>query len=110
MARLIVVSWRDIPSLVMVKSGRETAKVQLSPRFQKAIDRAAMRAGRGGSAVYIADWQRSPPRPCSPDMAGEANAEAARLEMLYSDADLETLVRVGGLAAPSKDDSAGGEG
>ena len=109
MAKLIVVSWRDIPSLVMVKSGRDTAKVSLSERFQKAIDRAAMRAGRGGSAAYIADWQRTAPRPCSPDMENEARAEAARLEAAFDDAQLERLVRAGGLAAPRSTEPGGGD-
>ena len=45
MASLIIISWRDIPAQVVVKRGRETAKVQLSQRFQEAVDRAAMRAG-----------------------------------------------------------------
>ena len=47
MASLTIISWRDIPAQVVVKRGRETAKVQLSPRFQEAVDRAAMRAGKG---------------------------------------------------------------
>ena len=41
MASLTIISWRDIPAQVVVKRGRETAKVQLSPRFQEAVDRAA---------------------------------------------------------------------
>jgi CRISPR/Cas system CSM-associated protein Csm3 (group 7 of RAMP superfamily) len=44
MAQLIVVYWRDIPAQVIVKRGRVTAKRQLTERFEKAIDRAAMRA------------------------------------------------------------------
>ena len=51
MANLIIISWRDIPAQVVVKRGRETAKVQLSPRFQEAVDRAAMRAGDRKSVV-----------------------------------------------------------
>ena len=31
---MIVISWRDVPAQVLVKSGRETAKVQLSHRLQ----------------------------------------------------------------------------
>ena len=49
MGSLIVISWRDIPAQVIVKRGREAAKVQLSQRFQAAVDRAAMRAGKGSS-------------------------------------------------------------
>ena len=105
MASLIVISWRDIPSQVIVKRGRETAKVQLSARFQEAVDRAAMRAGKGSSEAYLADWKRSEPRPCGEDLQAEAAAEAARLESRFSDEDLERLIRAKGLApeAPAAD-------
>ncbi len=97
MASLIIISWRDIPAQVIVKQGRETAKVQLTHRFQEAVDRAAMRAGKGGSAAYLADWKRSEPRPVSADLAAEAKAEADRLESRYTDEDLERLIRSHGL-------------
>ncbi len=93
MASLIIISWRDIPSQVVVKRGRETGKVQLSARFQEAIDRAAMRAGKGSSDAYLADWRRSAPRPCGEDLQAEASAAAAELEARYSDADLERIIR-----------------
>jgi len=96
-AQLIVISWRDIPAQVIVKRGRETAKVQLSQRFQEAIDRAAMRAGKGSSDAYLADWHRAAPRAVGDDLHAEAAAEAARLEAKYSDADLERLIRAKGL-------------
>src|SRR5882757_4172837 len=101
MASLIIISWRDIPAQVIVKQGRETAKVQLTHRFQEAVDRAAMRAGKGGSAAYLADWKRSEPRPVSGDLQGIAQAEAARLEAQYTDQDLEQLIRAHGLAPGS---------
>jgi hypothetical protein len=97
MAALIIISWRDIPAQVIVKQGRETAKVQLSQRFQEAVDRAAMRAGKGSSDAYLADWKRSAPRAVSGDLATEANAEAQRLEARYTDAELERLIRAHGL-------------
>ena len=59
MAKLIVISWRDVPAQVIVKRGRDTAKVQLSQRFQEAVDRAAMRAGKSSSNDYLNDWKRS---------------------------------------------------
>src|SRR3546814_16492783 len=43
-AQVIVVYWRDIPAQVIAKAGRKTAKVQLSERFEKALDRAALTA------------------------------------------------------------------
>ncbi|TLY85427.1 MAG: hypothetical protein E6K37_07615 [Gammaproteobacteria bacterium] len=100
MASLSIISWRDIPAQVVVRRGRETAKVQLSPRFQEAVDRAAMRAGRGSSNAYLADWKRSDPRPCGDDIQAEAAAEAARIEASFSDEQLEELIRAKGLAAP----------
>jgi hypothetical protein len=99
MASLIIISWRDIPAQVLVKRGRETAKVQLSARFQEAVDRAAMRAGKGSSDAYLADWKRSDPKPCGEDLKAEAAAAAARLEAAFSDADLEVLIRAKGLRA-----------
>ena len=97
MASLIVISWRDVPAQVVVKRGRDVAKVQLSARFMEAVDRAAMRAGRGSSDAYLEDWRRSPPRPCGDDLQAEAAAEAARIEARYSDDDLEALIRAQGL-------------
>ena len=99
MASLIIISWRDIPAQVIVKRGREAAKVQLTSRFQEAIDRAAMRAGKGSSDAYLADWQRSTPRPCGDDLQAEAAAEAARLEASFTDEDLERLIRAKGVNA-----------
>ncbi|MFN3986097.1 MAG: virulence factor [Rhodocyclaceae bacterium] len=93
MAKLITVLWRDIPAQVIVKKGRDSAKAQLSPRFQEAIDRAAMRAGKGRSDAYLEDWRRSEPRDCGDELEAEAIAEAARLEAAFDDARLEAMIR-----------------
>ena len=98
MASLTVISWRDIPAQVIVRRGRETAKVRLTDRFHEAIDRAAMRAGKGSSDLYLAEWKRSNATPCGDDIEQEAAAEARRIEERYSDEDLERLVRAKGLA------------
>lgn len=107
MAKLILISWRDIPSQIVVKQGREAAKVQLSHRFQEAIDRAAMRAGKASSDAYLADWKRSEPVACGDEMQAAAQNEADRLEALYSDDDLLRLIRAHGVdesKAPSTPD------
>jgi len=112
MATLSLISWRDIPAQVIGKRGRETAKVQLSSRFQEAVDRAAMRAGKGSSDAYLADWKRSDPRPCGDAIDAEVAAEAARIEARYTDEDLERLIRSKGLDGNSgmNDESAEGTG
>ena len=71
--------------------------MQLSHRFQEAVDRAAMRAGKGSSDAYLSEWKRGAPRECGNDLQAEASAEAARIEGAYSDADLERLIRAKGL-------------
>jgi hypothetical protein len=96
---LIVISWRDVPAQVIVKRAREVAKVQLSQRFQEAVDRAAMRAGRGSSDAYLEDWQRSTPRTVGDDLQAEAAAAAAEIEARYTDDDLERLIRAKGIDA-----------
>ena len=54
-----VTRWRELPSMVTARAGDETAKVQLAPRFQEAIDEAAMRLGDTGSTDYLEGWERS---------------------------------------------------
>lgn len=98
MAQLIKISWRDIPAQVIAKQGRKKVKVVLSDRFQKAIDRAAMKAGRMGSEEYLDDWQRTY-QDCIGDLEELANAEAERLEAQYSNDRLEQLVKNRGVDA-----------
>ena len=99
MGQLIVISWRDIPAQVIAKRGRETSKVQLSHRFQEAVDRAAMRAGKGSSDAYLADWKRAAPVECGDDLESAASTAAAELEARYTDADLDRIIRNKGIDA-----------
>ncbi len=52
-------SWRDLPSLVVAREGDQVTKSPLAPRFQEAIDEAAMRLGDTGSDDYLSGWTRS---------------------------------------------------
>ncbi len=100
MAKKILVYWRDIPSQVIVQRGRTREKAMLSARFQEAIDRAAMRAGKGSSDAYIAEWRRETTAVAIDlDLAAAAEAEADRFEAAYSDDRLEALVRNQGVAS-----------
>src|SRR5258708_32466191 len=80
MAQLTVVYWRDIPAQVIVRAGRQTAKRELTPRFQEAIDRAAMRGGARDADAYLADWRRGAPEPCGDPLAAAAAPAPARPE------------------------------
>jgi len=76
-ASLTILYWRDIPSQVIVKSGRSSAKRELSERFIRAIDAAAMHAGAKSDDAYLAEWRRGEPIPCGDDLEQEAGAAAS---------------------------------
>ena len=94
----VIIYWRDIPAQVLVQRGRVREKTPLSARFHTAIDRAAMRAGKGGSDAYIAEWRRvSSLCDSSSQMADVLAAEIQRLENDYSDERLSALIRSHGV-------------
>ena len=98
----IDILWRDIPSQVLIKRGRERGKYMLSARFQEAIDRAAMRAGKGGSDAYLDEWRRVT---TSIEAEGALEDIAQRLgeeiESQVSDEQLAVLVKQKGSAEVS---------
>ncbi|MGA2044505.1 MAG: virulence factor [Roseiarcus sp.] len=96
MASLTILLWRDIPSQVIARAGRATAKRELPERFVRAIDAAAMNAGATGTDAYLADWRRGDAGPCGDDLEAAAGAAAARLEAEYDDDRLARLSQRGG--------------
>lgn len=99
MVKQIIIYWRDIPAQVIVQRGRKREKVQLSQRFQEAIDRAAMRAGKGSSDAYISEWRRDTTAiESTDDLRQIAEQEASRLEAGCSDEELLKLIRNHGSA------------
>ena len=93
MASMTILYWRDIPSQVIVKAGRSTAKRELPERFIRAIDVAAMHAGAKDADAYLAEWRRSEPISCGDDLESEAAAAAERLEIEYDTHRLAVLAK-----------------
>ena len=101
MVKKILISWRDIPSQVIVQRGRQREKAMLSQRFQEAIDRAAMRAGKGSSDAYIAEWRRDRATLETDDELGAiAQGEIERLESEYPDERLQQMIKNHGSNEP----------
>ncbi len=100
MAKLTTVYWREIPAQVIAKQGRASVKIPLSERFHHAIDRAAMRAGKGGSEAYLEEWRREVVN-CTSDLQTAAESRAEQLEDSYSDEMLKTMIRAKGFAEVS---------
>lgn len=98
MAQLVVVLWRDIPTQVIVKKGRQTARRELSQRFIEAVDRSAMRAKLTGTDAYLEQWRRGEPIEVGDNLEAEAEAAAARLEAEWPQERLRAVVRNGGLS------------
>jgi len=93
MASLTILYWRDIPSQVIVKSGRLSARRELSERFIRAIDAAAMHAGAKSADAYLAEWRRSEPIVCGDDLEQEAQTASQRLEAEYDTHRLAILAK-----------------
>ena len=101
MAKLISIYWRDIQAQVVGRQGRTNHKKELAPRFAKAIDRAAMRAGRGSSDAYLEDWRRES-EPVEGDIEVIVEQRVAELESKFDDDFLEAVVKAGGLIDVAK--------
>jgi hypothetical protein len=95
MAQLITIWWRDIPMQVIAREGRRNEKRVLDKRFQFAVDKAAMNAGRKSYGDYIEEMQRSE-RPAEGDLVELVDAELARLEAAYTKDVLHALMASGG--------------
>ena len=99
MAQLVVVYWRDIPAQVIAKKGRrDQVKIVLAERFEKAIDRAAMRGGARSTDDYLAEWRKADPVEVSDDLEAEARKVADALEAEFDETRLKELVEKGCMA------------
>ena len=95
----IDILWRDIPSQVLIKRGRDRGKYMLSARFQEAIDRAAMRADKGGSDAYLEEWRRVTTTIEAEGALEEIAEQLGReIETGFSDEQLAVMVKPKGFA------------
>jgi len=96
MPDVTIVYWRDIPAQVIVGKGRRANKVQLPERFEKAIDRCAMKVGARDTDAYLADWRKAAPVARDGEAAAVAKAEAARLDTEFDQARILALIENNG--------------
>ena len=98
MVDVTIVYWRDIPAQVIAGKGRRGSKLPLPERFEKAIDRAAMKTGAAGTDDYLAEWRKAAPYPVEGDADAVVRAEAARIDTDYDQARLKALIANDGWA------------
>lgn len=99
---LVVILWRDIPAQVNGRTGPERHQVVLPHRFQKAIDRAAMVAGKKTAQEYVGEWRRTT-LPVAGDVAAQVAATAATIEAEYTNPRLLAIVANGGWEPAEQD-------
>lgn len=87
MATYQILYWHDIPVQVRAGGRHERASVELSARFQEAVDAAAMAAKLTGTESYLDGfiWSESQEREGTPQEV--ANQIAAELEALFAEVD-----------------------
>ena len=80
MHEVVIVYWRDIPAQVIVGKGRRATKIQLSERFEQAIDRAAMKSDQKSTDDYLAEWRKAKPFKVEGNPETIATEQAEKLE------------------------------
>ena len=83
MSEYQIMRWREIPSMVVARSGETTIKIMLASRFQEAIDEAAMRLGEIDADAYTSGWNRDPwvETEGAPDVVGARIVEELEREL-----------------------------
>ena len=92
MVGVVVVYWRDIPAQVIVGKGRKASKVQLTERFEQAIDRVAMKIGAEETDAYLAEWRKADAYFVDGEQDAVAQEEAAKIEAEYNHEKIKYLV------------------
>ena len=92
MTPITIVYWRDIPAQIIVGSGRKAAKKQLDERFEKAIDRCAMKINAKDSDAYLSEWRKEIIGSVEGNPQEVVKVEAAKLEEEYTNQILVNLI------------------
>ncbi len=81
MAKVTILYWQDIPSVVEARDGDGVHKELLSDKFQELIDHIAMRQKLHGTDAYLEQWRK-----CRPyRVEGSAKEVAASIAADFED-------------------------
>jgi hypothetical protein len=93
MAKYRILYWHDIPCQVRAEDENGRVNRQLPPRFQQAIDEAAMAAKRVGGDDYTDGFRWSEAQEQEGSAEAVAGAIAGRLDAEYPHIDVQAQVR-----------------
>jgi hypothetical protein len=93
MARYQIMFWKDYPAQVKATDERGTAKAELSTRFQKAIDTAAMAQADTSTDDYLEYWAWGPEEEREGTAQEVVNAVVNELDRAYPVSRLQEMTR-----------------
>lgn len=85
MAKYTILYWKDIPSVVEASDATDSAKVQLSERFQALIDSVAMKLGLDGTDEYLEQWDHGDEQERAGSAREVADTVARELEAKFGE-------------------------
>lgn len=88
-----ILYWHDIPVQVRAREKRERLSKPLSPRFQEAVDQAAMAAGLIGDDDYTELFQWSEPEKAEGSMQEVVDRVASELEAKHATIEWQKTVK-----------------
>ncbi len=92
MAKYQIMYWQDIPAQIKAQDKSGRVKKMLPPRFQKAIDSAAMGAGKTDSKAYMDGWQWGPKEQREGSANDVAEALATELDEAFPQERLREII------------------
>ena len=96
--QVVYIFWRDIPAQFIVGKGRQAKKVKLPDRFEKAIDRCAMKLNFTDTDSYLKEWRKTSPIYCEGSQEAIIEMENKRFELDYNNKKLNQLIENGGIS------------
>ena len=83
MAKVTILYWQEIPSVVEARDRSGRHKIELSQRFQELIDLVAMKKKLAGTDEYLVQWRKGRPEEHEGEAEAVAKTVAEGLESRY---------------------------
>ena len=96
MAKVTILYWQDIPSVVEARDTEGIHKELLSERFQELIDLIAMKKKLAGTDDYLMQWTKGKPYQVEGSAKEVAASVKEELEARYKEIRKEELTKAGG--------------
>ena len=93
MARVTILYWQEIPSVVEARDRSGRHKIELSQRFQELIDLVAMKKKMMGTDEYLLQWSKGAPTEHDGEPEAAAKAVAEDIEARYDAIRAEELAK-----------------